>query len=132
MRPRRSNVSEQNDAIGEEIVLCTEAFRNRSASYPEALYGFLAAKGVDLSRSVLVSVSIAEQGTNPVCGLLLTQNERFIDFDIDFDTDGREVLDVHAWNDETDAQNLDAHNRGFGKGLGRIALEVLRRSRDAG
>lgn len=132
MRPRRPNVAEQNDAVSEDIVRRTDTFWDRTAGYPAALYDFLAAKGVDVSRSVLVSVSTAEQGINPVCGVVLTQDGRFMDFDLDFSSDGREVVDVHAWTDETASQNLDAHNPGFGKGVGRIALEVLRRSGDAG
>jgi hypothetical protein len=125
-------VAAQNDAVGEEIVRRTAAFRDRTAGYPAALYDFLAAKGVDVSRAVLVSVSTAEQGTNPVCGLVLTRDGRFMDFDLDFSADGREVVAVHEWADATAGQNLDAHNPGFGKGVGRIALDALRRSADAG
>ena len=131
MSPRRPNVAEQNDAVGEEIVRQTKAFRDRAAGYPDALYMFLAAKGVEVLRSVMVSVSTAEQGINPICGVLLTQDGRFMEFDVDCSADGRDIRDVHAWTDQTAEQNVDARNPGCGKGVGCIALEVLRRSGDA-
>jgi hypothetical protein len=132
MRPRNPNVAEQNAAVGEEIARLTDAFRGRRAGYPAALYDFLFANGVDVSRSVLVSASTAEQGINPICGLVLTQDGRFMNFDLDCTADGREVVEVHEWADDTARQNLDARNPGFGKGVGRVALELLRRSGNAG
>lgn len=128
MKPRYPNVAEQNYAVNDRIVRLTESFRNRTAQYPEALYRFLVGKGVDLSRSVLVSASIAEQGINPVAGVVLTQAGRFMSFDLDCSMDGSEVIEVHSWSDSTEEQNLNAHNPGFGKGVGCIAMEVLRRS----
>jgi hypothetical protein len=128
MNRRNPNVGQQNDAAGQRIRELTSAFRGRSAGYPEALYSFLESRGVEVASSVLVSVSTAEQGVNPICGLLLTQDRRFMEFDLDCIVDGREVTEVHAWTDETAAQNTESQNAGFGKGMGRIALEVQERS----
>ncbi len=132
MSTRRPNVAEQNEAVAADLVQRTKAFRDRAAGYPEALYGFLAAKGVDVSRSVLVSASTAEQGINPICGVVLTQDGHFMEFDLDCSPDGRDVQEVHTWVDESAGQNVNSHNPGFRKGIGCIALEVLRRFGNAG
>lgn len=124
MRPK-NNVAAQNEVVRAEIVRLTLEFRNRTAGYPEALYGFLASQGIDVSRSVLVSATMAEEGIRPICGVLLTPNGHFMDFDLDCSADGTEVECVHRWTDETTGYNTNARNPGFGKGFGCIALEVL-------
>ena len=128
----RPNVAEQNGAIADEIARLTDGLRERTAGYPDALYTLLAEHGILVEHSVLASVSTAEQGSHPVTGILVTQDGRFIDFDLSCDRSGKVVEDLHNWEDVTDSQNLSAHNAGFGKSRSCIALEVLRRSGHAG
>ncbi len=55
-------------------------------------------------------------------GVLLTQGERFISFEIDTDPS----VTVYQWEDVTAAQNLSEHNRGTGIGDGALAIRILR------
>jgi len=57
-------------------------------------------------------------------GILISQDARFIEFDIDTDGDGD--VQVHRWTDVTSMQNVNEHNAGTGVGRGALALRVLR------
>jgi hypothetical protein len=59
-------------------------------------------------------------------GLLLTQDEGFVDFEIETDSAHRVVESVEAWEDVTATQNTNERNRGIGAGSGAIAIKVLR------
>ena len=121
------NVAAQNHAAFDRVVGLTVGLRRRTAGYPAACYRLLADRGVDVDRSVLVIASTAEQGINPIAGLLLTQDGRFIEFDVDCDRSGERVDTVLAWADVTAAQNCSDRNAAFGKDTGAIAFEVQRR-----
>lgn len=58
-------------------------------------------------------------------GLLLTNAGRFIEFEIDTDPSHTKVESVDLWDDVTDGQNLNSHNRGTGMGRGALAVKVL-------
>lgn len=57
-----------------------------------------------------------------IFGRLVTQDQRFIAFEIDTTDEIR----VEQWEDITSAQNFNEHNRGTGVGRGALALRVLR------
>ncbi|MCW7540956.1 hypothetical protein OOT46_24345 [Aquabacterium sp. A7-Y] len=61
-----------------------------------------------------------------MAGLLLTQDERFIAFEIDTDEAHHIVKSVQMWTDVTHEQNCSEHNRGIGAGHGALAIRVLR------
>ena len=123
MKPS-NNTSSQNERTAASIRELTIRFRKRDSQFQPALYDFLTSQGVDPMRSVLLTASFAEQGTNPIVGHILTQNGQFFDFDIDCDTSGTIVADLHDWSENSSLQNLSANSPGYKKGDGRIAIEV--------
>lgn len=65
-------------------------------------------------------------------GVLLTQSERFIKFELDTDEHHRVVVEAETWCDVTERQNLSRHNRGIGAGEGALAIKVLREFNETG
>lgn len=117
-----NNIAAQNQREADRMRQLTLRFRSRE--FPEAVYSFLSSMGVDSSQSVVLHASRDEQGTNPFVGLILSQDGRFFELDIDCDLSGSKVIEELMWIDVTEGQNLRESNRGFGKGTGFIALEV--------
>lgn len=78
---------------------------------------------MDLSSSIIIELDIDYPGMPSLFGVLLTQQERFIKFEIEAEQSGHEV---YEWCDITASQNLGAHNRGTGIGDGALAIQVLR------
>ena len=124
MKPPNS-VSAQNSRVANEIRRLTILFHDRSAGFPPALYGYLSAKGIDPSTSVLVDVSNATQGVNPLFGLICCSNKRFFEFDLDFDGAGEALIEELEWTEVTREQNTSPHNKGYGKSRSFLALEIL-------
>jgi hypothetical protein len=123
-RHRRLNVQEQN-AVGVDS-LRNEATHWRLNPLPEALRVTGLERGVQWEKSIVVGLDINFPGMPRLFGLLLTQDERFIDFAIDTDETHGVVESVGTWEDVTAAQNTSLRNRGFGAGPGAIAVKVLR------
>ena len=126
MKPH-NNVAAQNERVTQDIAELTAKFRSETEFFPTALYKFLNSRNVTPSLSVMISASRDEQGINPIVGLLLTQDGRFYDFDLDCDSSGTNVVDINEWTDVTDQQNMCSTNPGTGIGLGYTAMEVQKR-----
>lgn len=123
-RYRQLNVQQQNALVEDSIR--REAKHWRQNPIPEALKVSGLERGVQWERSIVIDLDIDFPGMPRLFGLLLTQDERFIDFAIDSDAAHKVVESVETWRDVTEAQNTDLRNRGIGAGRGAIALEVLR------
>lgn len=59
-------------------------------------------------------------------GLLLTQDERFLYFEIDTDEAHLVTETIQCWKDVTSEQNFNLHNPGTGAGRGALTIKVLR------
>ncbi len=79
-----------------------------------------------LEESIVLDLGIDEPGMPLLCGLLLTQDERFIAFELETDALHREVLQIEEWADVSGLHNVNQHNRGVGIGSGALAIKVLR------
>jgi hypothetical protein len=123
-RHRRLNVQEQNAQMEDSIR--NEATHWRLNPLPEALRMTGLERGVRWEKSIVLGLDINFPGMPRLFGLLLTQDERFIDFAIDTDETHRVVKSLSTWEDVTAAQNAGLRNRGFGAGHGAIAIKVLR------
>ena len=121
---RRLNVQEQNPLV--EVSIRNEATHWRLNPLPEALRVTGLERGVQWEKSIVVDLDINFPGMPRLFGLLLAQDERFIDFAIDTDETHGVVESVDTWEDVIGAQNTSLRNRGFGAGPGGIAIEVLR------
>jgi hypothetical protein len=121
---RQLNVQQQNAIVANGI--------RRTASYwrlngvPEALKIAGLERGVNWNKSIVVDLDIDFPGMPSLFGLLLTQDEKFINFEIDTDESHKRLRKVECWNDVSEKQNTNFHNQGIGAGRGALALKVLR------
>jgi len=79
-------------------------------------------RGIEWGRSIVIELGIDFPGMPSIFGQLVTQDQRFIAFEIDTTDEVRVV----QWKDITSVQNFNEHNRGTGVGRGALALRVLR------
>ncbi|MDR3158407.1 MAG: hypothetical protein LBU11_05235 [Zoogloeaceae bacterium] len=121
---RQLNVQQQNAIVEDGI--------RRTASYwrlngiPEALKIAGLERGVNWSKSIVVDLDIDFPGMPSLFGLLLTQDEKFIDFAVNTDESHERLKSVECWDDVSEKQNTNFHNRGIGVGRGALALKALR------
>ena len=123
-RYRKLNVQQQNALVEDSIR--REAMYWRQNPLPDALRVSGLEQGVEWDRSIVIGLNIDFPGMPRLFGLLLTQDERFVDFAIDTDETHEVVESVEVWSDVTAAQNMNQRNRGIGAGRGVIAIKVLR------
>lgn len=79
-------------------------------------------RGINWGRSIGIELGIDFPGMPGISGELVTQDHRFIAFEIDTTDEVR----VEQWEEITSLQNFNEHNRGIGVGRGALALRVLR------
>ncbi|BBP84400.1 hypothetical protein PHLH8_40420 [Pseudomonas sp. Pc102] len=127
-RKRQKNVQEQALLRREGLRLTAEYYRNQPDELPRVLLHHPQALGIDWSSTIMVDLHIEHYGGHSVRGLLLTQDCRFIEFDLDTNEDYSE-LDAkgrNLWHDVTEQTSTSRHNRGTGVSDGAWALEVQR------
>ena len=119
--PRQLNVQQQNARTEQSLLKEAQYWREHGA--PEALSICAKERGIQWDKSIVIQLEIDFPGMPDLFGILLTQNERFIRFEIELDNPPNSC----QWEDITDKQNYHQHNRGIGIGSGAIAIEVLRK-----
>ncbi|MBI3728286.1 MAG: hypothetical protein HY254_08120 [Burkholderiales bacterium] len=123
-KKRQRNVQEQNSLV--EYGLRTEAIYWREHALPKALRDEGLARGVDWDNSIILDLVRDFPGMPRLYGLLLSQDETFISFEIDTDKLHENIIDVEEWSDCSSMQNLNTHNRGTGMGWGAQAILIRR------
>ena len=118
--PRQSNVQQQNAHA--ERSLRAEASYWRQHGVPPILARVGAERGIQWDASIVIELGVDFPGMPSIFGELVTQDHRFIAFEIDTTGEVR----VEQWEDVTGVQNFNEHNRGIGVGRGALALRVLR------
>ncbi|MCX9158594.1 hypothetical protein OPU71_20975 [Niveibacterium sp. 24ML] len=112
--------------------MATEQSIRRVANYwrnhalPSALVEVATSRGVDCSKAIVVKLEIDFPGMPRLFGMLLTESEKFIHFEIETNESHSVFEVVECWCDVTEGQNLGEHNRGIGIGQGALAIKVLR------
>lgn len=124
LKKRQLNVQEQNAVTAYKIAQTASAWRNRSI--PACLAEYAESQGVAWSETIVLKLEIDFPGMPRLFGLLLTQTEHFIAFEIDTDITHRELQSVDRWEDVSAQQDYSVSKKGIGKGYGAIALEVRR------
>ena len=117
--PRQSNVQQQNAHV--ERSLRAEASYWRQHGVPPILARVGVERGIQWDRSIVIELGVDMPGIPSIFGELVTQDQRFIAFEIDTTDEVR----VERWADVTGVQNFNEHNRGTGVGRGALALKVL-------
>ncbi|QXH53628.1 hypothetical protein KSS94_11130 [Pseudomonas fakonensis] len=125
LKKRQLNVQEQNALTAHFITSSAKAWREQGI--PACLAQYAESQGVCWSGSIVLTLDVDFPGMARLAGRLLTQNERFIDFELDTDITHHTLLAVEQWEDVSAEQDLSLSKRGTGKGYGAIALEVRRR-----
>lgn len=118
--PRQLNVQQQNARAEQSLRSVAQYWRECGA--PEALRLCAEERGLQWNQSIVINIEIDFPGMPDLFGILLTQHERFIRFEIELS----EMPHVGQWEDITDKQNCNLHNRGIGIGHGALAIKVLR------
>lgn len=127
-RKRQKNVQEQALLLREGLQLTAEYYRKQPDKVPRVLLQHPQAQGIDWSRTIVVDLHIEQYGGHGVSGLLLTQDCRFIEFDLDTNEDCSE-LDAEGrnhWHDVTEQTSTSRQHRGTGVSDGAWALEIQR------
>lgn len=97
----------------------------RQTPLPIALVETASARGVDCTKAIFLKLEVDFPGMPRLLGVLLTDAERFIEFEIETDESHSSVELVESWRDVTETQNLGINNRGIGVGNGALAIKVL-------
>lgn len=116
---KQLNVQQQN-AHTEDAVR-KEATYWRAHGVPAELARIGEARGIQWERSIILRLLIDFPGEPTFSGNLVTQDRRFIAFEIDATNEVR----VERWEDITGILNFNEHNKGIGVGYGALALKVL-------
>ncbi|MCP4606363.1 MAG: hypothetical protein GY847_38605 [Proteobacteria bacterium] len=125
-KKKRLNVQELNSLRKQEIEECVLCFR-KSRNLPDALLKYFSEQGVDIDRSILVSNYRMPFGgpTEAYCGIWLTQNKRFISFEIFLDENDARIDEIEEWADITDATEVSDHKKGIKKTFGALCMEIF-------
>lgn len=86
-------------------------FRFGERDLPSAFYEFIETHGIDTRHLILISAANWTQGINPLFGEILSQDERFFKYDLDFTKNGKAIIECLEWEDITKSKNLDISNK---------------------
>lgn len=122
LKKRQLNVQEQNTITAHKISITASYWRDRGV--PACLAEYAESQGVVWSDTVVLKLEIDFPGMPSLFGLLLTQAERFIAFEIDTDSAHLTIETVERWEDISAHQDYSVSKRGVRKGFATIALDV--------
>ncbi len=124
-KKRQRNVQEQNRLS--EYGLRTTATYWRAHALPKALHDAGLAHGIDWGNSIILDlVADLPWMRDTVMGTILSQEEKFIEFEIETSQQHQLINSIEVWLDVTAQTNICEHNRGTGRGAGAMALEIRR------
>lgn len=124
LKKRQLNVQEQNILISHKLKGVAQVWLE--AGVPAALANYGETKGIDWSETIVLKLEVDFPGVPRLYGLLLTQAEQFIEFEIDTDSAHQQIESVDKWEDVSAYQDYSVSKRGTGKGFAAIALQVRR------
>ncbi|AQZ34161.1 hypothetical protein BHQ29_13255 [Pseudomonas sp. LPH1] len=125
-RKRQKNVQEQALLRRESLRLTAEHYRNQPERLPRVLVQHPKAQNIDWDRSVMVDLHLEQYGGYGVSGTVLTQEQRFVEFDLDTNEDYStlDAIGRNLWCDVTEQTSTSRHERGIGVSDGAWALEI--------
>ena len=125
-KKKQKNVQEQNILDQHIICECTLNYRNTDP-LPRALNDLFEALGINLQRDILLWHDRMPCGatTTPYRGSWLTQDHRFIEYEVFLDSNDESVTSIEEWKDITDSVEISSHRQGTGKTHGLLCIEVL-------
>ena len=148
----QKSVQKQNADEKTRIKECALDFRSNRDS-PQALLDCFEAFGIDLKRDILIDCDRYTYGypnpyrtawvktlwnclkpfgvykndslTAAYCGIWLTEQLQFIEYEIYLDPKDRFVAEIDTWKNVTDTIEINGRKKGTGKSPGWLAIEVL-------
>ncbi len=109
----------------EGLRLTAQHYRAHPEQIPQALRRYASEQGIDWRRSTLMYIDINKCGGYWVSGTLLTQEKRFIAFDLSTNEDHSDLDGSgHTWSDVSAEVSVSRHLRGTGVSNGAWALEI--------
>jgi len=122
-KKKQLNVQEQNAL--EEHRIFSEASYWREKVLPNGLIKVLVDKNINKDRCIFLNYKQNFPGYFTDEGIIVTEDKRFIKFQMDL-TDDRETLkELYLWNDITNRIEVNSSARGIGATWGYLALKTL-------
>lgn len=122
-RKRQRNVQEQITLTKHGIK--TQAQYWRQEGLPLPLIQLFETKGVDVKTSIVLWYDQDFPGSSTDEGLLLTEDGRFFEFDVDLNPERSQLVELYLWEDVSHRYEINGHKKGLGKTYGFLAMEVL-------
>lgn len=120
---RNKNVQQQNQLMYLEIKQNAEKFRMQPTVF-SWLVAALSLNSLAPTDGLLISCSsVPEQGGSQWMGIWLTKDEHFFEFDIMAEYTTGKLIAVDEWKEVK--PKISAHQKGTGKTLGYLALQLL-------
>ncbi|WP_095100756.1 hypothetical protein [Pseudomonas sp. Irchel 3A5] len=124
LKKRQLNVQEQNALVAHRLKGVAKSWLELGVPIALARYG--ESQGVDWSKTIVLELDVDFPGMPSLFGLLLTQTDEFIAFEMDTDSTHQHVESVDQWENVSADQDYAISKRGTGKGFAAIALQVRR------
>ncbi|KIH80569.1 hypothetical protein [Pseudomonas batumici] len=124
LRKRQLNVQEQNAVSAYWLMRTAKTWMGTDV--PAALAQYGETQGVNWSETIVLKLEVDFPGMPRLFGLLLTQADRFVAFEIDTDSTHQQIESVDRWEDVSAHQDYSTSNSGTGKGFAAIARHVKR------
>ncbi len=122
-KKRQLNVQEQNAL--EEYRILSAATYWRENGIPNGLIKVLNDYNINHDKSIFLNY----QQYFPDCytdeGIVVTEDERFIKFEMDLSADRENLKELYLWNDITNRIEVNSSVRGIGATWGYLALKAL-------
>ena len=119
------NIQQQNKETLDSMLACATFWREKGLPYP--LKEYLNSVGIDVNRSIVISFmnGFCYQEPFGISCTIMTQEHELYDIEVVFNQEQTEITELSEFNNTTLHYNFSHQNRGIGKGLGYIAIEVL-------
>ena len=118
---RRHNVQEQN-AITEHGIF-SEAAYWRKNGLPKGLVNVIENHDVNVEKCIVLNYQQDFPGCSSDGGFIVTEDGRFIEFDIDLSDDRERLIELYLWDEFI--PEINKSKRGIGATWGYLALKVL-------
>ncbi|WP_420460863.1 hypothetical protein [Neolewinella sp.] len=120
---RRLNVQEQI-AVKKDSIL-KEAKHWRDNGVPIPLEKIFKENKIEIAKAIVLKYEQDFPGISTDEGIVLTQNGKFYEFDVDLNKDRTELIELYSFVDVSNRFEVSEHKKGIGKTYGFLALEVL-------
>ncbi len=123
---RQLNVQEQNALTRQKVLVYAQAFRAHEAIFAWVRQALVESR-INPEEGILISASSVPCGGGYEAGYAqwLTSDGRFYDFEVTLRLGTQALTSVDSVVEVTGKTSVSRHERGSGKSLGALALEVL-------